>query len=146
MAGIVVGVDSSEESARALEWAVAEAERWQKPLTVVNAYYVQYSADVVGPQAAQSMSAPMHEHAERVVQQRVAALGRQPDIEMKTAAIEGAPGRVLVEMSADADLVVVGSRGHGGFLAVRLGSVSNQVAHHAVCPVVVVPGPERHLP
>jgi nucleotide-binding universal stress UspA family protein len=60
------------------------------------------------------------------------------DVEFKLQAIQGTPAGVLVDASAGADLLVVGSRGHGGFAGLLLGSVSQQCAHHAACPVVIV--------
>ena len=60
------------------------------------------------------------------------------DVEIELQAIQGAPAGVLVAASRDADLLVVGSRGHGGFVGLLLGSVSQQCAHHAECPVVIV--------
>jgi nucleotide-binding universal stress UspA family protein len=61
-----------------------------------------------------------------------------PAVNVETAVIEGLPAQVLVDMSADADLLVVGSRGRGGFSELLLGSVSQQCVHHARCPVTVV--------
>jgi nucleotide-binding universal stress UspA family protein len=65
------------------------------------------------------------------------ALPDAGDVEVERRVVEGAPGAVLVAESRDADLLVVGSRGHGGFAQLLLGSVSQQCAHHAECPVVI---------
>ena len=62
-------------------------------------------------------------------------------VEIERRVTEGSAAAVLIEASRDADLLVVGSRGHGGFTGLRLGSVSRQCVSHASCPVVVVPGP-----
>jgi nucleotide-binding universal stress UspA family protein len=62
----------------------------------------------------------------------------EPDVEITLRTIQGSPAGVLVDESRDADLLVVGSRGHGGFVGLLLGSVSQQCAHHAECPVVIV--------
>jgi nucleotide-binding universal stress UspA family protein len=63
---------------------------------------------------------------------------RQPDVTVETVVVEGPPARLLVEMSSDADLLVIGTRGLGGFSRLLLGSVSKQCVHHAHCPVTVV--------
>ena len=60
-------------------------------------------------------------------------------VDIERRVVVGAPGAVLVAESREADLLVVGSRGHGGFAGLLLGSVSQQCAHHAACPVVIVP-------
>jgi nucleotide-binding universal stress UspA family protein len=78
-------------------------------------------------------------HAEQVLREAVErARSDHPAVKVETAVVEGRPARVLVEMSADADLLVVGSRGLGGFSELLLGSVSQQCVHHAHCPVTVV--------
>lgn len=69
----------------------------------------------------------------------VGLLGAEPGVAVQTVAVEGQPVAVLVEEAEDADLLVVGSRGHGGFASLLLGSVSHQVAHHSRVPVAVVP-------
>jgi nucleotide-binding universal stress UspA family protein len=64
--------------------------------------------------------------------------GPDPEVEVETVAVHGSAAHSLVEAAANADLLVVGSRGHGGFAGLLLGSVSQQCAHHAPCPVVIV--------
>ena len=73
-------------------------------------------------------------------------LADDPDLEVVEAVFQGPAGSVLLDAAADADLLVVGSRGHGGFAGLLLGSVSLQCVTHAACPVVVVPHPERAAP
>jgi nucleotide-binding universal stress UspA family protein len=68
-------------------------------------------------------------------------LAGEISVPIETLVVRGAPAPVLDEQSKDADLVVVGSRGRGGFAGLRLGSVSQQVAQHSVCRVVIVPSP-----
>jgi len=65
-------------------------------------------------------------------------------VEIERRVVEGRPAAVLVDESQGADLLVVGSRGHGGFAGLLLGSVSQQCAHHAACPVVIVHGKPEH--
>jgi nucleotide-binding universal stress UspA family protein len=139
MEGIVVGFDGSEGAQAALEWAVTAAERWQSPLTAV---VVVPRAVTLGPDVAPMVGS--------VEQERLGAMGEMArvavekasagrDVRTQVRAVAGGPAEELLNASADADLLVVGSRGHGGFARLLLGSVSSQCAHHATCPVVVVP-------
>ena len=73
-----------------------------------------------------------------VASQVEAVLGPSPDVPLERHVIQGRAAQVILEVAADADLVVVGSRGHGGFAGLLLGSVSSQLAHHARCPVTIV--------
>ena len=80
--------------------------------------------------------------AERVLREAIEKVRRgQPAAEVEPLVTEGPAARVLVEMSANADMLVVGSRGHGGFSGLLLGSVSQQCVHHAHCPVTVIREP-----
>jgi nucleotide-binding universal stress UspA family protein len=72
-----------------------------------------------------------------------ATLGDSPDIPVETSAVEGQPAPVLLEAASDADLLVVGSHGHGRFTGMLMGSVSTHCVEHANCPVVVVRGETR---
>ena len=89
--------------------------------------------------AQTGVSAEGQRRAERVLREAVERVrSDHPSVAVETTVIEGPPARVLVDMSADADLLVVGSRGLGGFSGLLLGSVSQQCVHHAHCPVTVV--------
>jgi len=144
MAGIIVGVDGSHDAHRALEWAMQEAVARHAPLTVITVHQVAASAwtgvpiflPVDEPSVEQARQA-----AEEAVAKAAAELGQSQPVPVAVRAVSGLPAQELIEASRDADLLVVGSRGGGGFARLVLGSVSDQVARHAHCPVVVVPGP-----
>jgi nucleotide-binding universal stress UspA family protein len=144
MAGIVVGVDGSHDAHRALEWAMQEAAARHAPLTVITVHQVAASGwtgmpillPVDEPAAEQARQA-----AEEAVVKAAAQLGWPQPVPVTVRAVSGFAAQELIEASHDADLLVVGSRGSGGFARLVLGSVSDQVMHHAHCPVVVVPEP-----
>jgi nucleotide-binding universal stress UspA family protein len=141
MQRIVVGIDGSQGARRALEWAVAEAKLRDAHLVVIHAW-LEPAAVAVGSVVSAGGVEPeiFEDTAERVVADVLAAVdttGLPQGIE--THVVAGAPARSLLDASHDADLVVVGSRGLGGFTGLLLGSVSQQVAHHATCPVVIIP-------
>jgi nucleotide-binding universal stress UspA family protein len=142
MPGIVVGVDGSEHSQQVLEWAMKEAELKQAPLTVLAVHQVAgsywtrspiiYPADL--PDQEKSRQA-----AEEAVSQAAGRLGAAAPASVTVQAVSGLPAQVLIDASKDADLIVIGRRGGGGFAGLMMGSVSSQVSHHAACPVVVIP-------
>jgi nucleotide-binding universal stress UspA family protein len=137
--GIVVGVDGSPASNVALRWAAAEAVRRGRELVVIHAF----DGGVVGAPTpfAGSYVVAVRELAEKLVVAAVAdARTHAPGVAVSGEAVLGSPGATLVTASADAELVVVGCRGRGGFASLLLGSVSHQVASHARGPVVVVRG------
>jgi nucleotide-binding universal stress UspA family protein len=139
MERIVVGIDGSEGSRHALEWAIAEARLRHAKVEVIHAWMFPYSsATPFGPVMVESQT--LEEVAQQELDGTVAAVdasGLDAPIE---AHIEcGSAGGVLLEHAKGADLLVVGTRGRGGFAGLLLGSVSQQVAHHAPCPVVIVP-------
>jgi nucleotide-binding universal stress UspA family protein len=141
MQRIVVGVDGSQGARRALEWAVAEAKLRHAHVVVVHAW-LEPAAVAVGSVISAGGVEPelFEETAERTIAEVLASVdttGLAQGIENHVVA--GAPARALLDAAKDADLVVVGSRGLGGFTGLLLGSVSQQVAHHATCPVVIVP-------
>lgn len=141
METIVVGVDGSEGAAAALEFAATEAALRKARLRIVSAWEVPVAA--YGGGFAPSLDAETLD-AFRIRAQQVADGAHttmkklQPSLEGEAAAVEGQPAEVLLEQAADATLIVVGNRGLGGFKSLLLGSVSQQVVHHATCPVVVV--------
>jgi nucleotide-binding universal stress UspA family protein len=142
MPGIVVGVDGSPNSHRALEWAAQEAAVRQVPLTVLTVHVVPATIWGHNPERY-PQDADLEQKAQAKVQeladQTIAALtGAKPE-SVTVRSISGTPAEELINASSGADLVVVGSRGHGGFAELLMGSVSSQVTHHAHCPVVIVP-------
>jgi nucleotide-binding universal stress UspA family protein len=140
MAGIVVGVDGSAISQRALDWAAREAALRQAPLTVLAVHQVAVS-NLTGRAMIAPEDAPEVEAARQAAQELTVKTTSQLDSQPSSVtvrAVSGLPARELVSASQDADLVVVGSRGAGGFAALVMGSVSSQVVAHAACPVVVI--------
>lgn len=135
---IVVGVDGSESSVQALEWAARQAAltgadvhavcAWQFPVgygwTIDNTDYAGLSTEILEKAIAE------------VRQTGVAA-------QIHGEVVEQNPAQALIDASEGAELLVVGCRGHGGFAGALLGSVSAHCVHHAACPVVVLRGP-RH--
>ena len=136
---IVVGIDGSNESKRALHWALNEARLREAKVVAVHSWTYQFtSGPGYLPGADPEVRASIEREAEKVIDDALAEVGTV-GVEVERRAPEGAPSAVLVEASEGADLLVVGSRGRGGFSGLLLGSVSQQCAHHAPCPVVIVP-------
>jgi nucleotide-binding universal stress UspA family protein len=143
MSGIYVGVDGSDHSRKALGWALREAARHQMPLTVISVHPkpVRPATDIYW--AVPDLPAdPRDEEVERsALRQFVDKVASEtgetvPGISLVVAT--GDPAEELIKASRDADLLVVGSRGIGGFAKLLLGSVSSKVAHHAASPVMVI--------
>ena len=142
MPGIIVGIDGSDHSRLALEWAIREAAVRDAPLTV---FTVQQA--VVGYWGSPVLypgDADLAEQGRKTAQEETDSVlekiapGSRPSSVIVRAAT-GLPAEALLEAAADADLLVVGSRGAGGFKHLPMGSVSTQVTHHSPCPVVVIP-------
>ncbi len=133
---IVVGVDGSESSCRALEWAATQAEVTRTPLDVITTWKwpTSYGWEVPLPDNWDPQI-----DAQRVLDETIAPTrGGHPDVTLRTVVREGHAAEVLVEASRKAALLVVGSRGHGEFAGRLLGSVSQHCVTSAHCPVVVV--------
>ena len=141
---IVVGVDGSEESRAALDWAVEEGRLRQAPVLAIHAWEVPMvpaptglvppSVEVVGDLTE------LREDAASLVETMVREIAADAaDVEIRPLTVEDKPVRALLDAAErnDAQMIVVGSRGHGGFVSLLIGSTSDQVARHATCPVVI---------
>jgi nucleotide-binding universal stress UspA family protein len=140
MSGVVaVGVDGSEGSKRALRWAAEEARVRQATLRAVAAWtYMDQPGGKFDPKYCD-------DDARAELDTALAELGDVIEgVNVERVTVNDLPARALLDQAREADLVVVGTRGRGGFRGLLLGSVSTQVVHHSPCPVVIVPGEERH--
>lgn len=157
---VVVGVDGSAGAKEALRWAFGEGRLRQWPVRVVHAWTFGYLGGSLGGDAYWGGSfgpalgvdpGELHRAAEDLVERTIGDLGDEAaGVEIGREVVQGAAAAVLVAAAGPGDLLVVGSRGHGGFTGLLLGSVSQQCVHHARCPVVVVrsekpPIPEHEL-
>ncbi|MDQ7908997.1 universal stress protein [Phytohabitans sp. ZYX-F-186] len=131
---IVVGIDGSEASKDALRWAVRQAKLTGAPIEAVMAW--EFPAYYGWAPADDFDLAEVSRDALRAAVDD--ALGVERTAQVRQVVAEGNPARVLIDAAKDASLLVVGSRGHGGFAGALLGSVSQHCAQHAPCPVVVV--------
>ena len=137
MGRITVGIDASKDSIRALHWALEEAALRGAELELVHAYP---SPELVALPAVVTLPSDdeLKQAATAVIDEAIEATGDLGDVSIIRTVRSGGPASVLCEAAQDADLLVVGARGLGGFRGLLLGSVSHQVVAHAPCPVVVV--------
>ena len=141
ISGIVVGVDGSEQAEGALRWAADEAARRGVVLNIATAYTIPvFAASSMDAGYATLDDEAIREGAEEVAREATESVDL-PGLEVRTLVESGDAAGVLLDLSAQADLVVVGSRGRGGFVGRLLGSVSSALPAHAKCPTVVVPLP-----
>jgi nucleotide-binding universal stress UspA family protein len=138
---IVVGVDGSASSHTALRWAVTEAHLRHGELLVITCWTPPPS--VVGLNPA-LYDRDTYTHVAEVLQRGAVQDLGVTDVPIRTQIVEGPPASALVAASRNADLVVVGSRGQGGFTGLHLGSVPGHLVHHAACPVLVLREPSDH--
>lgn len=131
---VVVGVDGSEASAKALHWAASEARSRAATLRVVHAWHVPYVAVPGNEQFVATSEEAARSILDASLQDAVVS-----DLQVEGHLSNVGPARAVLELADDASLVVVGSRGLGPFGRALLGSTSRQLAHHAPCPIVVVP-------
>ncbi|MEV0133281.1 universal stress protein [Dactylosporangium sp. NPDC050688] len=136
---VIAGVDGSQDAERALRFAFEQASFRGVGLTAVLAYLWP---DSTGPGEMLPLvydQDNLRDDERRALVESLAGWAeRYPDVDLRTAAVRGRPAAVLTERSAGAELLVVGSRGRGGFTGLLLGSVSQAVIRHAACPVAVV--------
>jgi nucleotide-binding universal stress UspA family protein len=137
---IVVGVDGSRNSVAALEWAANWADATGAYLRAVSVWRVP---PMVVPPAHLGVGWPKagqpHDDAQRELDACVLASDLPRNVRVETHVREGEAARILLEESERSGLLVVGARGHGGFLGLLLGSVATAVLHHSACPVAVIP-------
>lgn len=139
---IVVGVDGSPSSKAALRWAVAQAERTGASVQAVIAWHYPV---MIGGYAWAPVSAVPTEDFEEIADKTLAetiadAVDPATAVRIEKVVREGNAAQVLIEAADGAELLVVGSRGHGGFSSALIGSVSQHCAHHAPCPILIVRG------
>ncbi len=144
MSKIIAGVDGSAHSVRALEWALAHAGEGDT-VVAVHAWQVPSAAAM---EATWYNPAELEVAAKNLLDQSIAEVTVPPGVEVEARVVHGHVGHSLLDAAHGADLLVVGTRGHGGFVGLLLGSVSTYAVQHASCPVVVIPpdrrsGPER---
>jgi len=137
---IVVGVDGSADARRALEWAMDESKQSGAPLLLIHGVDVGVAA--ASPYGSGTVLQQLEEAGEQVLAEELARV-RATGIEADGRIEVGSAAYALIEASRGARMLVVGSRGHGGFTGMLLGSVSSACSHHAHCPVVVVRPPDK---
>ena len=131
---IVVGVDGSPSSLAAVDWAVTEARLRNGKIRLVSAWYYPPLASEVGEGVIDDS---FKNYAEQTLAEALRMVADQ-GIPVSGTVVENSPAIAMLDAARDANLVIVGSRGRGGFASLLLGSVSSQVVHHAHCPVLVV--------
>jgi nucleotide-binding universal stress UspA family protein len=142
MDGVYVGVDDSKDAARALAWALQYAARGKLPLTVVTVVDPRTLMALWTDRPDEETKQARMAAARQGVEELIADVGKQSglgaDVAVTIQILFGHPVKELVDAAADAELLVVGSRGESGFGRLLLGSVSSGVVHHAHCTVTVV--------
>lgn len=141
MSGITVGYDGSHSAQQALEWAMREAAIRHAPLTVLTVHPVAASGwtgnPIILPEDHPAVE-EARQAAKDAIGKAAAELGESSTVPVTVRAVSGIPARELMKASADADLLVVGARGHSRIGHAFLGSVSMAMLHHAHCPVAVI--------
>lgn len=141
---IVAGVDGSPPSVNALRWAVREAKLTGATLDAVIAWEFPIAAGGMGWAPTSGIDdTDYSELAAKALNAAIAEVSPPPEVHIRQVVVEGNAAQVLLDAAADADLLVVGNRGHGSFADALIGSVSVRCLHHAHCPVVVVRTPKK---
>jgi nucleotide-binding universal stress UspA family protein len=142
MTRIVVGIDASEDSIRALRWALEEAMLREATVELVHAYPIP-ELTAMPMIVTLPSDDELQKAAEQVLTDSIASVGGAGEVPITKTARPGSPAAVLCDVARGAALMVVGARGLGGFRGLLLGSVSHQVVAHSPCPVVTVVPEER---
>lgn len=142
MTTLVVGVDGSPASRHTLRFALEEARRWGARLRIVHAFW-EYDPVPGSDEVEADRGRPEREEWLAGFVRDV--VGEVTDVGITETIVEDDPGPALLAAAANAELLIVGSHGHGGFTDLLLGSVSRHCAHHAPCPIVIV-RPTGRLP
>jgi nucleotide-binding universal stress UspA family protein len=140
---IVVGVDGSESSLTALRWALGEARLRETEVELIHTWSLTPMVDPMGFASyvpIEELGVAAKQIVDEVMKKVEEFVGK---VKVTTRIARGPAAATLLEAAKDAQLLVVGRRGHGGFMGLLLGSVAEQVAHHAPCPVVIVSHEER---
>ena len=145
MPGLIVGIDGSHNSQHALDVAIAEAALRHAPLTVIAVHQVMagYSGHGVAFPGDDALADKAREAAQAEVDGVLANVGDSRPSSVTVRGVSGLPAEAILDAAKDADLIVLGSRGAGGFSRLLMGSVSSQVTHHAHVPVLIVPPADR---
>lgn len=135
---IVVGVDGSDSSKVALQWGAQLAPLFGNTLEAIIAW--DYPA-MMGWEGGIPESLPMKDGSKKILEETLTSVfGKDLPKGLVSNVVQGHPATVLLKASKNAKMLIVGSRGHGGFVGLLLGSVSSSCAEHATCPVLVVHG------
>jgi nucleotide-binding universal stress UspA family protein len=138
---IVVGVDGSQTSRLALQWAMRQAKLTGATVDAILAWEMP---PTYGMPPVAVLPDDLEDAAKRVVTDAVSQVAdAHPGVSVHGRTMQGNAAAVLIRAAEDADLLVVGNRGHGGFVGALLGSVSQHCVHHATCPVVVIRSPRQ---
>jgi nucleotide-binding universal stress UspA family protein len=144
MKTIVVGVDGSPGSVAALRFAIEEAQRRRAEIRAVNAWHIPAAAYGSGIAPAPISLSDFEQLGTTALDSALKEVAASVNgVKITPVVREGQATEVLIDEAKDADLLVVGSRGLGGFRGLLLGSVSQQCTQHAPCPVVVIPHEEK---
>jgi len=138
---IVVGIDGTRNAGEALRWALSEARLRHGRVRVLHAWTISAAASIphLLPGSLERAKDELRASAELIVQDELERVGDDAvGADIEQIVVDGQPAEALLDAAVDADLLVVGSRGHGALASTLLGSVSQQCLHHAPCPIAVV--------
>jgi nucleotide-binding universal stress UspA family protein len=137
MASVVIGVDGSEGADRALRYGIEEAKRRGWPVKAVYVWQLPHTVEQLGP-VVRVDPGDFERAGMEVLDGAIERLGATNGVPVERRLAHGQPAEGLIETAGDDDVLVVGSRGLGGFAGLLLGSVSQECARHAHCPVIIV--------